>query len=182
MSDQITLTITASLLKGTALVWWVSVESSIKNWIDFEWKFLEFFVSEETCKAWWTELETMQQGDRTVSQLQLNLEELFIRLDIKDKITKKWRFIKALKPELAYKVEKVRPATYINAVSEAKRIETLRNKYHKTDYNMTPLYLISGPSSSSARSLGRSPNIDDSIVDSLVENFQNMLKIHLVQP
>ncbi|KAF7721389.1 hypothetical protein EC973_004803 [Apophysomyces ossiformis] len=96
---------------------------------DFKREFEDFFVSEDICEAWWTELETTVQGDKMVSKLQLYLEELFVRLEVRDNTTCKQRFVKALHPELAYEVERTKLSSYESVVNEAKRIETLMGKY-----------------------------------------------------
>ncbi|ORZ06649.1 hypothetical protein BCR42DRAFT_426892 [Absidia repens] len=144
---------------------------------NLDWIQDEVFVSDQIQDEWWNELENMKQGERTVAQLQLHLEELFIRLSLQDNTTKKRYLLKSLEPSLAYEVEKAKTISFLTTIQEAKRIESLKNKYSTANTQRTPTYLSS--QATSDNSSMATPSLVNSM-DQLAHNLQAM-KIHLVQ-
>jgi hypothetical protein len=179
LDDTETLFMASTLLKGSAASWWDMIQSKVKTWDEFEVEFESFFVSEETRECWWSELEGLRQGSMTVGEVQLQLEELFTRLEIKEDTMKKRYLVKALNKEMAYEVERSRPSSFVDTIKEAKRVEALTNKY-KNDQpaRKPPTYLTSAPSNYSRFDSSVS---SASTMDRLAEDFTNALKIHMAK-
>jgi hypothetical protein len=173
------LFLAATLLKGSASSWWDMVQDKIDTWSEFEDEFESFFVSEETRDCWWNELEGLKQGSMTVGEVQLQLEELFTRLDIKEDKMKKRYLVKVLNKELAYEVERSRPSSFVDTIKEAKRVEALTNKYKDDQQTRKPpTYLTSAPSNFSRYESSAS---SVSTMDRLAADFTNALKIHMAK-
>ncbi|ORZ07195.1 hypothetical protein BCR42DRAFT_442906 [Absidia repens] len=135
-------------------------ESRNQGLVRFQEKFSRIFVSADVEESWWTELENIKQGEGSVNELQLTLEELFTRLDVTDDKTKKRHLLKSLKPELAYEVEKEGLKGYGETMKFVKKAEMLFYKHQNFKKEDSEF------------------SMKDSM-DSLVENFKS-LQVFLV--
>ncbi|SAL98364.1 hypothetical protein [Absidia glauca] len=181
-NDEETLLVAAMLLRGTAASWWHTATNNITNWASFKVEFEEFFVSEGVKDNWRYDLDNLKQGDMTVNELQIQLEELFTCLKITDDATKKKHLFSALDPVMAYEVGKLRPISFAVAIQDARQMEVLKNRLHnshglaqpKQNDNMAPPSQRSVPYEASAIQ-----SAEDSL-EMMNRNFKS-LKIHLAQ-
>lgn len=81
---------------------------------------------------WWSAIYELRQGDefRSVDKVAIRMEELFNLLGNKDQGLHVRTFLKAIKPKIAYEVEKEnKPSTFAIAKERARQIERSHLKY-----------------------------------------------------
>ncbi|KAG2216450.1 hypothetical protein INT45_000063 [Circinella minor] len=103
-SDEEVLLIAASNLTGQAELWWVPLEETIATWEAFEEAFKLRFISAEHCKAWWSKIEAVKQGENeSVEHVAFKLQELFPLVGPITEIFQKEAVNKAVRIENAQK-------------------------------------------------------------------------------
>jgi hypothetical protein len=130
-SEEEIITIASSYFTGPALTWWNTVESDISSWNILVDRFSNQFANEEQIDLWWSELETLRQGDNnTVDDIKFRCLELFEVLGISSLDNRRRYFLRAIQPYIAQKItEQNKHHDWEELTAAAKRIETSTNKY-----------------------------------------------------
>lgn len=131
INDEEMLLIVEENLVMRAESWWHVVGSRAENWEQFEEAFKKQYLSDLEDK-WWSAIYELRQGDefRSVDEVAIRMEELFNLLGNKDQGLHVRTFLKAIKPKIAYEVEKEnKPNTFAIAKERARQIERSQLKY-----------------------------------------------------
>ncbi|KAG2208562.1 hypothetical protein INT45_003112 [Circinella minor] len=191
LGDEEAILIATSHFSGRAELWWDTIESEMKTWAVFTERFKKQFA-DDLEDLWWSEIENKRQGhNESVDDVALSLRELFNLVKIHDESFQVRSLLQALRPELAFELEKKgRPGTWEETVSKARQIELVINKYRLPSYNLSPnqptyRHNISLPerSNSNANSIKEDTSVaNESIGSTLSELVEGMrtLKINLV--
>ncbi|OAD71996.1 hypothetical protein PHYBLDRAFT_146976 [Phycomyces blakesleeanus NRRL 1555(-)] len=107
MTDEEAILVAATHFCGMAAKWWAICEAKVTMWEVFSKEFKKQFVSQQMKDVRWTEIEETRQGSgQTVGKVALHLQELFGLVTLSNKAQKIRILLKALRPEIAYEIEK----------------------------------------------------------------------------
>ncbi|EPB88731.1 hypothetical protein HMPREF1544_04490 [Mucor circinelloides 1006PhL] len=131
ISDEEMLLIVEENLVDKAESWWNVEGSKAENWEKFESSFKNQYLSDLEDR-WWSAIYALKQGDeyRSVDEVAIRMEELFNLLGNKDQGLLVRTFLNAIKPNIAYEIEKEsKPATFAIAKERARQVEKSQLKY-----------------------------------------------------
>ncbi|KAG2212528.1 hypothetical protein INT45_005658 [Circinella minor] len=136
LGDDEAILVATSHFSGRAELWWDTIESEVKTWDVFTERFKKQFA-DDLEDLWWSEIENKRQADdESVDDVALSLRELFNLVKIHDESFQVRSLLQALKPELAYELEKKgRPGTWEETVMKARQIELVMNKYKLSGFS-----------------------------------------------
>lgn len=130
LSDEESLFLVGNHLVLKAETWFNVVGIKSKSWGEFVIAFKKQYLADQEDK-WWYQLQTMKQNEGdSIDDVALKMEELFELLDNKSVAFQIRSFLSAIKPGIAFEVEKDgTPDSFEDAKSKAKRIEKSLLKY-----------------------------------------------------
>jgi hypothetical protein len=130
-TDEEILFVVGDHLVGKAETWWNVVGSRATTWDEFVKEFRKHYLADQE-DQWWQELQTLVQGSEypTVTDVAFKMQELFSWLGNKSESYQVRTFLNAIKPNVAFEVEKDgTPATFEHAKEKAQQIEKSLKKY-----------------------------------------------------
>lgn len=189
LSDEEILFVTGNHLVKKAETWFNVIGIKATTWDQFVVLFKKQYLVDQEDK-WWFHLQTMKQGeDDSIDDIALKMEELFELLDTKGQVFQVRTFLSAIRPKIAFEVEKDgTPNSFQAAKVKAKQIEKSFLKYDagvgnansgtmadlRSEYSKNPIYKGDGYSDSASSVTGSSE------VSSLVAKLEQ-LSINLVK-
>jgi hypothetical protein len=130
-NDEEMLFVVGEYLVEKAQRWWTVYERKIKKWDEFMTAFNKQYLANME-ESYWVRLQELKQNDNdTVDDIALQMEELFALLNIDNNTFQVRSFLGAIKPTIAYEVERENPPkTFELAKERAKTIEKNFIRYH----------------------------------------------------
>lgn len=186
LSDEEILFVVGDYVTGKAETWWNVVGSKASTWEEFQGLFKKHYLSDQE-DMWWQKLQEIRQGPEypSVDDVSLKMQELFSYADNKSQGYQVRTFLNALKPNIAYEVERSgTPSTFVKAEELAKQVEKSLLKYGLTgrssDVNVSMVQKNGVTGSESSFSSGASEVSAMSSMFSLVDKLEK-LSINLVK-
>jgi hypothetical protein len=129
--DKEILFVVGEYLVDKAQLWWTVNERKIKKWEEFKVAFNKQYLANME-DSYWTMLQELKQNDQdSVDDIALQMEELFTLLNINNNTFQVRSFLGAIKPAIAFEVERENsPRNFEVAKERAKIIEKNFIKYH----------------------------------------------------
>lgn len=189
LRDEEILLVACTHFRGQAELWWDSVEDEVQTWSQFKKAFRKQFADSLEDRRW-SELETMEQGDdETIDYVALSILELFRLLGIKDDSFRIRCFLRAIKQEIGYELEKRGVSgDWDEVIKSARQVEVAIGKYSKQGFSRSSSRVCdlssrsSTKSSKSSKSSMKGDFDTESLGSTLAELVSGMraLKINLV--